>query len=372
MEHILKSAVEAEVVPFAIAARIAPEGIVDAACSGGAALDNILRIASMTKALTSTAVLQLVERGEVALDTAAERYLPRLRNRQVLTGFDSEGTPCLRDPASRPTVRQLLTHTAGFDYPIWNADLRRVEEHRWMDMSRRLSEEMLDLPMVSDPGTRWEYGINTDLLGALVEAVTGQSLERYLTEQVFDPLGMDDTGFNVPEGQQARVLPAYARTAEGLVKVMDGVPEVAFFSGGGGLVSTARDYARFLQAFLRGGELDGQRILEPETVDLMAQNHTGSLSIGPMLSANAFASADCDFFADRAKYWGLGFLVNAEDIPGLRRAGSLTWAGLFNTHFWIDRQAGLAGMLLTQLVPFCDPGFLRLYEDVERAIYQGA
>jgi CubicO group peptidase (beta-lactamase class C family) len=181
---------------------------------------------------------------------------------------------------------------------------------------------------------------------------------------------MSDTHFNVPEHKQKRVLPVFSRSDQGLVEVMQGISRVSFFSGGGGLASTATDYARFLQALLRGGELDGRRILASETVDLMARNHTAELPIPPMRTAYPFLSADCDFFPGQPKHWGLGFLVNVADVPGGRRAGSLTWAGVFNTHYWIDRQSGFAGVLLTQLLPFCDHAFLDLYADVERAMYR--
>jgi len=370
MQHILQAAVAAEIVPFAVAARVSADGVVESACSGGANADSIFRMASMTKAITSVAVLQLVERAMVALDAPAETYLDGLRGRQVLTGFDRDGAPRLRDPASKPTIRQLLTHTAGFGYSIWNADLQRMEQHLGLSMSRGLSDRMLELPMIADPGTRWEYGINTDLLGAIVEAVTGQRLDRYFDEHLFGPLNMPDTHFNVPQEKQARVLPVFTRAADGLAKLAEGIPPATFLSGGGGLASTASDYARFLQVILRHGELDGRRILEPDTVDLMAKPHTGTLPIPPMLTADPFYSADCDFLPGQPKRWGLGFLINTEDVAGRRRAGSLSWAGVFNTHYWIDRQAGIAGLLLTQLLPFCDPGFLRLYDDVERAMYE--
>ncbi len=369
MQTLLQSAVENEVVPFAIAARITREGIAEKAASGGAAMDSIFRVASMTKAVTSVAVMQLVEQGKVALDEPAVTYTERLRDKQVLAGFDADGTPRLRDPASQPTIRQLLTHTAGFAYVVWNADLLRVAKHMGMDMSRDVGADILDLPLMSDPGTRWEYGINTDVLGVIVESVSGQSLADYFAEHILDPLGMTDTCFKVPEDKQQRVLPAFSRGPEGLVQTMLGIADVTFYSGGGGLASTPTDYARFLQTLLRGGEMDGQRVLDSATVDLMAQNHTGALPINPMITASPRFSADCDFFPGEPKHWGLGFLINDRDIPGRRRAGSLGWAGVHNTHYWIDRQSGFAGLLMTQLLPFCDPAFLKLYEDVERAFY---
>lgn len=369
MQKLLQSAVDNEVVPFAVAARITRDGIVEEGASGGAAMDSIFRIASMTKAITSVAVMQLVEQGRLALDEPAVTYTECLRGKQVVAGFDSDGSPRLRDPASQPTIRQLLTHTAGFAYVIWNPDLLRVAQHMGMDMSRDVGADILDLPLMSDPGTRWEYGISTDVLGVVVESVSGQPLDDYFAEHILHPLGMTDTHFNVPEDKQPRVLPAFSRGPEGLVETMQGIAPTTFLSGGGGLASTPTDYARFLQALLRGGEHDGRRILRSATVDLMAQNHTGTLPINPMITASPRFSEDCDFFPGQPKHWGLGFLINARDIPGRRRAHSLAWAGVHNTHYWIDRQSGFAGLLMTQLLPFCDPAFLDLYEEVERAFY---
>jgi CubicO group peptidase (beta-lactamase class C family) len=371
MQKLLQSAVDNEVVPFAIAARITREGIVEEAASGGAAMNSIFRIASMTKAITSVAIMQLVEQGKLALDAPAATYIELMRDKRVLAGFDADGTPRLRDPASQPTIRQLLTHTAGFAYVIWNADLLRVAQQMGMDMSGDVGADILNLPLTADPGARWEYGINTDVLGVIVESVSGRSLADYFAEHVFDPLGMTDSHFNVPEEKQQRALPAFSRRPEGLVQAMQGIADVTFYSGGGGLASTPNDYGRFLQALLRGGELAGERILERATVDLMARNHTGTLPINPMITASPRFSADCDFFPGQPKHWGLGFLINEQDIPGRRRAGSLAWAGVYNTHYWIDLQSGFAGLLMTQLLPFCDPAFLKLYEDVERAFYSG-
>jgi CubicO group peptidase (beta-lactamase class C family) len=343
---------------------------VESASAGGADLATIFRLASMTKAVTSVAVMQLVEQGRIGLDVPAATYLERLRDLRVLDGFDPNGTPRLRAPRSAPTPRQLLTHTAGFSYAIWSEDMQRMAAFLGMDAAAGIDETILDLPLIADPGSRWEYGSSTDVLGVMVEAVTGDSLEAYFAEHLLEPLGMCDTHFNVPDQKIHRVLPVFARSDSGLAEVMQGVPRVRFFSGGGGLASTTSDYARFLQALLRGGELDGRRILAAETVDLMAQKHTGKLIIPPMRTAYPFLSADCDFFPGQPKHWGLGFLINATDVPGGRRAGSMAWAGVFNTHYWVDRRAGFAGLLLTQLLPFCDPAFLTLYADVERAMYQ--
>ena len=206
MQQILQTAVENGVVPFAVAARVTGGGMEETAASGGAKPDSLFRMASMTKAITSAAVMQLVEQGRVDLDAPAANYLERLRDVRVLDGFDADGTPRLRTPRSAPTTRQLLTHTAGFSYAIWNQDVQRMAAYLGMDAAAGIDEGILDLPLIADPGTCWEYGTNTDVLGVMVEAVTGRSLDDYFAEHLFEPLGMSDTHFNVPEHKQKRLL----------------------------------------------------------------------------------------------------------------------------------------------------------------------
>ena len=246
---------------------------------------------------------------------------------------------------------------------MWNPLVGRYQEAMGMPPSRSGKLAVLDMPLVFDPGEAWEYGINTDWVGRVLEAATGQPLPELLRERVTGPLGMADTGFVPGPAQLAR--------RAGRLTAMDWpvneTPE--FFGGGGGLFSTGADYLRFLRMLLAGGTLDGARILAPETVALMGENHIGPNLMQPMRTAIPALSNDFEPFPGMAKNWGLGFMRNTADVPGGRRAGSLAWAGLGNLYFWLDTTAGKAGVLLTQVLPFGDAQVLALLEAFERGVY---
>jgi len=335
-------------------------------------VDSIFRIASMTKAITSVAVMQLVDRGFVMLDDPAEYHVPALGNARVLTGFDADtGAPRLREPTSPVTVRHLLTHTSGFGYEIWNSDLQRLVLAGSLESLIGGTDGFLAAPLLFDPGQRWEYGINTDWLGRLVEEVSGQSLSAYLREHVFTPLGMTDTFFNVPAIKAPRLVTVHQRGPNGNLaeQPRQPPPSSTFFSGGGGLSSTGGDYAQFLHMLLNGGTLNGNRVLRADTIDVMAQNHIGDLEAGAMSTVAPPFSNDFDFFAGSIDRFGLGFLINGQRVDGGRAAGSLAWAGLYNTYFWIDRTRGVAGVILMQILPFYDGEAVDLLGRFERAVY---
>ena len=231
----------------------------------------------------------------------------------------------------------------------------------------------MDAPLAFDPGTRWAYGISTDILGILVEAVSKQSLDAYMSEHIFTPLDMLDTGFSVPASKQERVVTAFARSADGsLQAIPQDLSPPAFFAGGGGLFSTARDYSRFLRAILRSGELDGRRILLAATIDLMATNQIGQLEAADgLVTTQPALSNDFSFFPDSRDSFGLGFLINQKAVAGGRSAGSLAWAGLYNTYFWVDRDRDVCGVLMTQQLPFFDSAVVKLLNEFETAIYLG-
>ena len=326
--------------------------------------DAVFRIASMTKPVTSVAAMQLVEQGAIALDEAAAVYLPALAQTQVLEQFDPQrGTYELRPPASPITVRQLLTHTAGFGYPFTSDTLR--------DFEPQAGDGDVVGPLLFDPGTSWWYGTNTDWVGRLVESVSGQSLEAYFREHIFAPLQMSDTVFNVPEADWPRTVALASRQRDGglLQEARQDPTRVTTFSGGGGLWSTANDYARFMRMWLNGGALDGQRVLSAETVATMSANQVGSLPAGTIVTALPERSNDFRPTADGRGRFGLGFLINLDDQPGGRAGGSLAWAGLYNTYFWIDPASGVAGVILTQVLPFADPRVLGVFDAFERAVY---
>jgi methyl acetate hydrolase len=334
--------------------------------------DTVVWIASMTKAITTVAALQQVEAGKLALDAPIAETVPALAEPKVLEGFDAEGAPRLRRARRPVTLRHLLTHTAGFGYDIFNADILCHTERHGLPNIITCRRAALETPLVADPGERWEYGIGIDWAGLAVEAVTGQRLEEVLRERVLGPLGMSDTAFRIGTAQRTRLAAMHARGSDGSLTVIPfEVPQdPEFHMGGGGLYGTAPDYLRFCRMVLNGGTLEGARILAPETVLEMGRNQVGALAAGQLKSAMPASSNDADFFPGMVKRWSLAFLINEEDAPGGgRTAGSLGWAGLANTFYWIDPKRDLAGVLATQILPFGDPKVLDILFAFERAVY---
>lgn len=331
-------------------------------------LDTVFHIASMTKAITAAAAMQLVEQGRLTLDEPLGRFAPHLAEPRVLEGFDAEGQPRLRPARGAITLRHLMTHTAGFTYDIWNADMNRYARVTGTPGARTGRLAGLEQPLVFDPGERWEYGINIDWIGRLVEIVSGQNLDAYMRQHLFAPLGMRDTGFTLTDEQASRGVGMHQRNADGSLTPSPfqkpSFPE--FFPGGGGLVSTGPDYLAFLRMLLAGGA----GVLKPETVASMAQNHMGALNVLPMKSAEAAYSFDCELFPGMAKKWGLSFLINTEQAATGRSAGSLAWAGLRNTYYWLDPSKRVAGVLLTQSLPFADPAVLGVLDAFETEVYR--
>ena len=334
--------------------------------------DTVFWIASMTKAVTSTAAMQLVEQGRLALDRPIAEVLPELAAAQVLEGFDAAGEPRLR-PARRPiTLRHLITHTAGFVYDIWNADLGRYMEKKGIPGIISCEDASLALPLTFDPGDKWDYGINIDWVGKAVERVSGQRLGDYFAAHLFGPIGMKDTAFKLTPDLRARLCGMHARGEDGtLAPIPFEMPqEPEFEMGGGGLYSTAGDYLAFEQVFLsQGRAADGAQVLKPETVALMAQNAIGDLEVRLLRTAVPASSNDAEFFPGMVKKWGLGFMISTAPVAGGRSAGSLAWAGLANTYFWIDPANGVAGVILMQLLPFADAKALAAFDGFEKAIY---
>jgi len=342
-------------------------GVADVATKRPLTKDALFRIASMTKPITSVALMQLVEQGKISLDDPGEKYLPELANLKVVESFNAAtGDYKLRAPASRPTVRQFLTHTSGLGYGFTNTTLR--------DFKPRAGESFPFGPLVFDPGERWLYSTSTDVVGRLVEVISGQKLEDYFREHIFAPLKMNDTFYNVPEAKGPRLVAAQQRAGarlDGAIELQktQGALAVAAPVGGGGLASTAEDYGRFMRMILNGGELEGARILKPETVALMSQNQIGAVSVRALRSALP-RSADFTFIADGRDKWGLGFLITVDQVPGKRSPGSLSWGGINNTFFWIDPARGIAGVIMMQYLPFADAKALAVYDAFERGAYQ--
>ena len=342
---------------------------------GGAAPmtpDTVFWIASMTKAVTATAVMQLVEQGRLDLDADCGRLVAALANPRVLTGFDAAGKPTLRPARGAITLRHLLTYTAGFAYEMWNAEMLAYSAHTRLSRNATFRRPEDVFPLAFDPGTGWAYGIGIDWAGKVLEAVTGQSLADYFDEHIFAPLAMTSSGYALRPGIAERLANQHQRHPEGRLEVVEYSPSQKpdTFLGGGGLYSTTGDYGRFMRMILNGGALDGRRVLAPETVAAMSRSHTGSIAVEGLRTAQPLISNDADFFPGMAKAWGLSFLINTTDVAGRRSAGSLCWAGLRNTYYWIDPKRQIAGTVMTQILPFADAPVLRLFEGFETEIYR--
>lgn len=341
-------------------------GMADAVSGAPMTEDTIFQIASMTKPLVTVGALQLVEQGKLSLDAPIRDVLPALADPQVITGFELDGRPNTR-PAARPiTLRHLLTHTSGLGYIFVQPEVLKHFQHAGMPAPG--SKASVTMPLLFDPGDRWEYGVSTDWVGLVIEAVTGMSLQDYLQANVFEPLGMAHTAFRseLPD-EAAKVHVRQPDGQLGILPLFIGGGE--FNSGGGGLTSNAADYARFIQMMLNNGQLEGVRILSAENVKAMSTNQIGDLRAGAMGTSMPDIAQPFDQFPDQHTGWTLGFLTNPEPIEGRRSAGSLAWAGIFNSYFWIDPAKGIGGLFMTQLSPFGDPGALRCLEAVERMAY---
>jgi methyl acetate hydrolase len=367
-------------VPGVVAVAAGDDGVLyegafgcrDLASRAGMTIDTVFRIASMTKAVTSVAAMQLVEQGRLGLDEPIGSVLPELAASFVLIGFDGSGRPRLR-PARRPvTLRHLLAHTSGFGYPMMNADLARLVRRAGIPSldSGRLSA--LRLPLLFDPGEGWEYGIGTDWIGRAVEAVAKVPLDRYFAEHICGPLGMADTVFALSPEQRSRLARVHQRQADASLAAVDldlppSRPE--FWSGGGGLYSTARDYLRFLRMILGAGRSGGVQLLRSETTAAMAANQTGDFKAGVIRATTRERSHDFALFPGMRCHWGLGWMISPQPGPNGRSGGSLTWGGIFNTYYWVDPVRRVAAAILAQFLPFADPPALALYGAFERALY---
>jgi CubicO group peptidase (beta-lactamase class C family) len=381
IDQMLRHAVDDGVAAGVVAIAATPRGILyrGAAGSGNAQTgeaigpDTIFWLASMTKAITAAACMQLIEEGKLRLEQPAAEILPQLKSPKILSGFDASGHPILRPARNAITVRHLLTHTSGYTYSIWSESLSRYETVTGMpDIGYSLNGAFA-APLEFEPGERWQYGIGMDWVGKLVEAVTDQSLEVYFRERIFEPLGMANTGFLLGSAQKRRVATMHRRQTDGSLTPeafeMNQRPE--FFMGGGGLFSTPNDYVRFLHMLVNDGMHRGQRILRADTVATMFRNHIGDLNVTEMQSAQPSWSMSFDQFPGQPHKWGLSFDINEQPGAHGRSAGSASWAGLLNTYFWIDPVKRVTGALFTQTLPFFDARIVDLYGKFEQGVYDG-
>ena len=344
---------------------------VDDDAAGSMTTDTVCWIASMSKAVTGAAAMQLVERGELQLDAPASDVLSVLGEVGVLEGFDADGRPQVRPARTPITLRHLLTHTAGFAYELWSDDLVRYNQATGTPSIMACELASLTTPALFDPGDQWMYGTSIEHVGRIVEEVSGLRLGEYLHQHILGPLGMVSTAFRISGEMRARKAAIHVRTEDGSFTTFDfemrQEPEVEL--GGAGLYGTVEDYSRFLQMILGRGRRDGVQVLRPDTVDRMVVNNMGNLRVVPLPTAMPGFSGDAEFYPGTEKSWGLTFQINEEPLPTGRPAGGLMWAGLANSYYWIDMENQVAGTYISQQFPFADPRSFRLFEATERAYY---
>jgi methyl acetate hydrolase len=380
IDTMLRQAVESGKMPGIVAVAATDRGRIyegafgtrEAGVNAPMTLDTVVWIASMTKPITATAAMQLVEKGKLSLDRPAQEVVPELAKARVLEGFDAGGQPRLRAPKRPITLKHLLTHTAGYAYEIWRTEIARYQEVTKTPGITTCTNAALTTPLLFDPGDQFEYGISIDWVGKMVEAASGQPLDRYFKDNIFGPLGMTDTSFKPSPAQRARQSRVHARNEQGVLAPIEfALPEEPeFLMGGGGLYGTAGDYLAFTQMIVQGGTLNGARVLGRETVDLMSQNHIGAVEIPAFKTAAPPLSNDVELMPGVSKKWGLSFLINMQPLPTGRPAGSLAWAGLANTYFWIDRTKRVSGVFLSQLLPFYDTTAIDLLTKFETEVYR--
>ena len=347
------------------------QGVVGEADAGRpVAQDTFFQLASMTKAVTSVALMQLVEQQAVALDDPAGEHVAFVRDVQVLTGFDDDGTALFREPARPVTIRHLLTHTAGFAYTWTDEMTAKYAESQPTPAPG--SAACVEYPLIFDPGESWVYGASTDWLGRVVEAVSGLRLDAYFDAHIFGPLGMDDTTFQPNPDQIARLARIHRRTADGLAVVPVRLPaeDPEMLLGGSGLFGTVGDYLRFTRMLLDRGQLDGERVLAAETVDAMYADQLESTTTAGERRFSPDVASDLAAFVREDSGWGLGFQIHRRGRPDRRAPGSLSWMGGLNTFYWIDPATHVTGVFATQIDPLLDPATSKAFSRFERAVYE--
>ena len=375
LQNILDAAVRNRDLPFVVALAADRERVFFSGAAGDAApglkadQNTMFRLFSMTKAVCATGLMLLVERGRLDLDMAAEQILPALSELRVLEGFDGD-IPLLRMPRSKPTVRQLATHSSGLEYELWNGGVAEFMDRTGHQSVITGTRASLHYPLMSDPGTRWAYGPGVDWLGLVIEAIDGRTIVDFCQEEIFDPLGMSSTRFELLAQDHPRLSTVTLRGEGGAFEAFDvnppSRPEV--YAMGQALYGSPSDYMRLLRMFLGAGALDGERILSQQSTAIMLANHLDGLAFTSMLSCSPL-SADFDPMPGTELGHSLGFVRNEQTVPGRRSAGSQGWAGLLNSHYWFDPEQGIAGLFMTQMLPFADPGYMRCYGEFEASVY---
>jgi methyl acetate hydrolase len=371
ISSVLKTATDRGDVPGVAVAVVNKDGVLYNEAFGKSrtltstpmAKDTIFNMASMTKPVTSIAIMMLVDEGKLKIDDEVAKYLPKWKDPLVISTFNEADASYQTRPAKRPiTIRHLLTHTSGIGYGFSSPTLTKI-------MAKEKKTE-LDLPLLFDPGESWAYGASTRVLGHVVEAISGQKIDAFLASRILQPLGMHDTSYLVPTEKISRVVAVNARGTDGKF-VERPMPATlpAQVQGDGGLYGTTTDYGLFLRMLLNRGTLDGKRILSERSVKTIFENHMGSVVVQPQESANQTLSRNFPVGAGKDR-WGLGFQLAAETQADRRSPGSGTWAGIFNTHFFIDPSKEIGVVVMMQTLPFYDEASMKVYAGVEEAVYR--
>jgi methyl acetate hydrolase len=379
VDDVLSAAVRNGDLPYVVAAVGTSTHTVWSGTAGDmkpgepAAMDTVFRVMSMSKGIGATAAAILADRGALDWDAPVDTVLPRFAELQVLEGFDSAGRPILRDPRSRATIRQLATHTSGLAYELWDASINTYLVLTAIPPTASGRRAALRCPLAFDPGQRWQYGCGADWLGLVVAEIDGRSIDRVCHDEIFAPLGMADTEFELRADQVPRLGAVSERTPDGRLAPatlhLAPPPRPEFYGMGHALYSTAPDYLRFLRMWLGYGEVDGIRILHREAAIDFLRNHIGALRLQAYPTALPAATEDLDFRLGIEMSQSLGFARTEESRPGGRSAGAQSWAGIHNTHFWFDPRQDVAAVAMTQLLPFLDRRALGAVDSFERAVY---
>ena len=378
-DTVLSRAVDRQDVPFVVGMVANAAGPTysgafgDAAAGLKASEDTVFRIFSMTKAIGSTAAMILIDRGKLNPETPVKEILPEFGKIQVLERFDGD-KPILRAPRTNATVRHLATHTSGLEYEFWNAEVANYLAKTGHPSILSGLKSAMFYPMMTDPGTRWGYGPSIDWLGLIVEKIDGRRIDKFCHEEIFGPLGMKDTAFEVSDAMAKRLATVKIRGEDGNFGPYDIAPppNPEVYGMGYALYSTAPDYVQFLRMFLNRGTLNGNRLLSEKGVDWMLADRMNGLTFEEMVTVVPALTADFDAFAGTRRTHSFGCFRNEVDIPGRRSAGSQSWGGVLNTHFWFDPKKGIASIIMTQSLPFVEPRFMQLYADYESAVYAEA
>lgn len=373
MDRILSDAVAARDVPFVVAMSANAQGVTYSGSAGQAAEgraageDTVFRIFSATKAIGSLAATIMIDRGKMSMDTPVADVLPDWNRLRVLDGWDGD-TPLMRAPRTTATMRHLATHRSGLEYEFWCSETARYLEATGHPGILSGTKASLGYPLMYDPGERWGYGPGIDWLGQAVEALDGRRMDRFCREEIFDPLGMDDTLFE-PDALADRLAAVQIRGEDGDFGPFELAPPPSpeVYGMGHCLYSTAPDYIKFLRMILNGGALNGNRILSQGAFAAMLENQMEGKLFERMVTAAPQVTADVvlpegtthSFVAVRSE----------ADVPGRRKAGTQSWAGVCNTHYWVDRSSDVAGVIFTQSLPFVEEPYMRTYKAFETAVY---